>query len=172
MKVIIICAVTLDGKIARGLNDPIDWTPKADKEMFARETKKAGVVIMGHNTFNSIGRPLKERLNVVLSRELKNKVNQIGVLEYTDRPAKKLLENLRRRGFRKVFVIGGSRVNSLFLRAGLVDEIWLTLAPKIFGKGVGLFGSDLPEINLRLLSTRKTADGFIFLRYGFIRSGS
>jgi len=169
MKVIIYCAVTLNGKIARGQSDPLDWTTKEDKGIFAIETKKAGVVVMGHNTFNSISHPLKDRLNVVLTLKDKDSENLPGFLEYTCQTPKQILETLKRRGFKKVFVIGGSVINTLFLRAGLVDEIWLTLAPRLFGDGISLVTDEHLEKKLNLLSAKKLAEGFIMVKYEVVK---
>ncbi len=169
MKTIIYCAVTLNGKIAKGQSDPLDWTTKEDKKLFAAETKKAGVVVMGHNTFRSIGHPLKDRLNVVLTSSDKDSENLPGLLEYTSQKPKQILEILESRGFKKVFVIGGSVTNTLFLREDLVDEIWLTLAPRIFCPGISLVTDEDLEKKLNLLSAKKMLEGFIMVKYKIIK---
>ncbi len=68
MKVILIMAMTLDGKIARHSLEPVDWTGKADKRKFVEITKQAGAVIMGSATFDTIGKVLKGRKNIVMTR--------------------------------------------------------------------------------------------------------
>lgn len=56
-----------------------------------------------------------------------------------------LLTGLGQRGINEVMVEAGARLNGALLRAGLVDEIVLYLAPLLMGdKGRGLF--DLPEL--------------------------
>ena len=79
---------------------------------------------------------------------------------------------LFKKGLRDVFLDGGPGLLTPFLQAGLVDEIFLTIAPKIIGEEQGssitmveghLFPSDkLPMWNL--LSSQKVGDE-IFLRY-------
>lgn len=165
MKVIIMCAATVNGKIARDQNDSLEWTSKEDKKFFAQETKKAGVIIMGHNTYKSIGHPLKERLNVVLTPQNLTAENQLGLLEFVSHTPQQVLKDLENRGFQTVFVIGGSQINSLFLGAGLVNELWLTLAPKIFGRGINLVNEAAGEKNLELFETTNLEDGFILLKY-------
>lgn len=61
MKVTLLMAMTLDGKIGKSHDHFPDWTGKADKTLFVRLTKKAGVIIMGSKTFDTIGRPLPNR---------------------------------------------------------------------------------------------------------------
>ena len=61
-------AITADGMIARDHSHFPDWTCPADKKMFKELTQKAGVVIFGSRTFETIGKPLGGRLNIVLTR--------------------------------------------------------------------------------------------------------
>ena len=69
MKCFIIAAVTADGYIAENdAHSPFGWTSKEDKHRFIELTKEAGVVIMGSKTYATIGKPLKERLNIIYSR--------------------------------------------------------------------------------------------------------
>jgi len=57
------------------------------------------------------------------------------VLEFTRAAPAALAHELRTRGFRRCALLGGSQVHSLFLAAGLVDEVWLTIEPLLFGGG-------------------------------------
>ncbi len=50
MEVILLMAMTLDGKIARTHSELVDWTGKKDKQYFVTVTRDAGVVIMGSKT--------------------------------------------------------------------------------------------------------------------------
>lgn len=169
MKVIMMCAVTLDGKIAKSPGEFIDWTGGEDKKLFADETKKAGVVIMGHNTYKTIGHPLKDRLNVVLTSTVGDKVSEPGVLEFTAAHPKRILEELEERNFKTAFVIGGAVINSLFLKENLVDEVWLSIVPKVFGEGINLTEELGIDVNLKLLSCEQLVDGLIFVKYQILR---
>jgi 5-amino-6-(5-phosphoribosylamino)uracil reductase/diaminohydroxyphosphoribosylaminopyrimidine deaminase/5-amino-6-(5-phosphoribosylamino)uracil reductase len=48
--------------------------------------------------------------------------------------------DLRRRGYRSIFVEGGARVITSFLRAGLVHRMVVVTAPLIIGRGVEAIG--------------------------------
>ncbi len=61
MEVILLMAMTLDGKIARTRSELVNWTGKKDKQYFVKVTRNAGVVIMGSKTFDTIGYPLPGR---------------------------------------------------------------------------------------------------------------
>lgn len=168
MKTIVICVSSLDGKIARGPKDSIDWTSKEDRKFFSEETKKAGVIVIGSNTFENIGRALPGRLNVVYTSDPKKKKSEPGVLEFTKENPKKLLKSLEKRKFRKVFIAGGATVNALFLKNKLVDEIWLTIEGIIFGKGISLFGDGDFNFEAKLVSSQKLGRNGILLKYKLI----
>ncbi|MCL5411005.1 MAG: dihydrofolate reductase family protein [Patescibacteria group bacterium] len=166
MKTIIIMAESLDGSIAYDQNHSADWTSKEDKKFFVEETKKAGVIIFGHNTFKTFGsRPLPGRLNIILTRDHLGE-NIEGSLEYkTVENPKKLLKELKDRGYNKVFIGGGSAINSIFLDYKLIDELWINIEPKIFGTGMRIFSDKKKDINLILKSVKKV-NQTVLLKYG------
>ncbi len=165
MKVILLMAITLDGKIAKHATQLADWTSKADKKIFVEETKKAGVIIMGKTTYDTIGRSLPGRLNVIMELNADSSKNIPDSLEFTETPPKKLIQQLVNRGFNNIILGGGSTINGLFLKENLVDEIWLTIEPKIFGEGLSLFkGADV-NLNLELIEVKHLADNVIHVRY-------
>ncbi len=163
MNVILIMAQTIDGVISRSSDEFIDWTGNADKKMFMQITKEAGVVIMGSKTFDTIGKPLPGRKNIVLTRNSSRTSNYDNLI-FTRKDPQTLLADLEKEGFSRVAVIGGSQVNSLFAEHNLIDEIIVTIAPKIFGKGLSLFNLSL-DMNLKLLSSEILEENFIMLHY-------
>jgi riboflavin biosynthesis pyrimidine reductase len=57
----------------------------------------------------------------------------------------------------------------LFLAAGLVDEIWLTVEPLLFGGGTPLLAARV-DVRLELLASEKlNAAGTLLLRYRVVR---
>ena len=55
IKTILLMAQTLDGKIAKYADHFPDWTGKADKQLFVRETRQAGAIIMGSSMIITTG---------------------------------------------------------------------------------------------------------------------
>lgn len=158
-------ATTLDGKIAKYTDHPATWTSKADKKIFIKETKKAGVIIMGKTTYDTIGQPLPGRLNIVMDFKVDESHNIPGSLEYTSLQPQELLASLAKRGFKQVIIGGGSTINGLFLSQGLIDEVWLTVEPKLFGEGLPLFkGADV-DLNLELIQVKHLDKNVIQVRY-------
>ena len=136
MKTLIVAAVTLDGFIAHGHHDKkIDWSSSQDKAFARRITTAAGVVIIGYHTFETLKRPLSNRQNIVLTHYPDKQKPQTRTIFTNDSP-RKVLKTLAGQGFSEVVVYGGGQIYKLFLKAGLVDKMWLTITPHIFGQGI------------------------------------
>ncbi|MCP3945103.1 MAG: dihydrofolate reductase [Desulfobacteraceae bacterium] len=163
MEVILLMAMTLDGKIARDSQQLVDWTGKADKKYFVQVTREAGVVIMGSRTFDTIGKPLPGRKNIVMTRN-RDRKSQDGNLVFTDRSAGQIIKGLEEEGFEKVTLIGGAIINSLFAGEKLITQIHVTLVPILFGKGLCLF-RDLLDVKLELMENREIDKGHLLLVY-------
>jgi dihydrofolate reductase len=162
MKIILMMAVTADGKIAKTADHFPDWTSKEDKRMFAAVTKEHGAVIFGENTFKTFPKALPERLNVVFTLE-PNQPETENVKWVSGEPEKVLAE-LEKMGFKKAVLGGGAGLNTQFLEKKLIDEVWLTVEPKIFGAGLGIFNGDM-NVDLRLLSVEKINENAVVLKY-------
>jgi dihydrofolate reductase len=159
MKVFIIAAQTLDGFIAKEVNHPAFWTSKEDKHRFIELTKRAGVVIMGSSTFKTLPRPLKERVNIVYTKS-----GQFEGAETTIKSPIELLKELEDRGFKEVAICGGSQIYNMFLKAGVVDTLYITVEPLVFGTGISVFNEPL-DVHLELKSHEKTESGTLLLEY-------
>lgn len=164
MKTFLIAALTADGFIAKHANHAASWTSREDKHFFAELTKRAGVVIMGSTTYKTIGKPLKDRLNIVYSRQDRD---YPGV-EVTKQKPDELLKNLEQRGYKEAAIIGGSSIYTMFMEADLVDKFYLTVEPLIFGQGVNLFNKEL-EKSLKLESVKEISKDVVVLEYSAIK---
>lgn len=170
MKVVLMMAATVDGKIGRTSQEFPDWTGKEDKIMFKQATQRAGVVIMGSKTYDAIGKPLPGRKNVVLTRN-KNRRSRHENLVYSDTKPQQLLEELRREGYTEVVLAGGAIINSLFAREDLIDEIHITYAPKIFGEGISLF-SEAVSMALQLMAVERLGSDHILAKFRVLKNGA
>lgn len=165
MEVILLMASTVDGKIARHSGQLVDWTGKADKKYFVELTKKSGAMIMGSKTYDTIGKPLPERLNVVMTRDKSRQSDQDNLI-FTDLPPAKILEDLERKGYTSAALIGGAMVNTLFARDNLITQVHLTIVPRLFGSGLSIFAPPLDlDIGLTFESSQDIGDGHLLLIY-------
>ncbi|MFA6315375.1 MAG: dihydrofolate reductase family protein [Candidatus Paceibacterota bacterium] len=166
IKTFIIAALTADGYIAKNDKHPAFWTSKEDKKRFVELTKRAGVVVMGSKTFQTLPRALKERVNIVYSRS-----KTYEGAETMNAGPKDLLAELERRGHQEVAICGGSEIYTMFMKAGVVDRLFLTIEPILFGSGIRLFKEDM-LYHLRLVSSSQAENGALLLEYAVDYSGS
>jgi dihydrofolate reductase len=161
-----IAALSADGFItpatdAVGLSTV--WTSEEDKKNFVEKTKEAGVVIMGSKTFETFGaRPLKERRNIIYSKNKKYE----GTETISEDP-RKLIARLEKEGVRNLAICGGASIYSLFLEAGVIDKMFLTIEGIVFGQGINLFSKPL-EKKLKLDSVNKIGDNTVLLEYSVL----
>jgi len=118
MKTIIIAAMPPNRVIGR--QGRIPWHDSADLKFFKRTTT-GHAVIMGRITHDSIGKPLLDRQNVVITRRR----------DYTASPGVEVVHSLdealdacRRRDQSKAFIIGGGQVYALALP--IAEEMIIT----------------------------------------------
>jgi len=171
MKLILMMAMTLDGIIAKDKTQNADWTTKADKKAFIAETRKHGVIIMGDTTFDAIGRPLPGRLNLILSLDPAKYQDKVipNELEFIKDIPENIISFLNKRGYESAILGGGAKTNGAFLKAGLVDEILITVEPKIFGRGLNFTEGEDLDMDLELIESIEIGDHAVQLRYKVIK---
>ncbi len=158
-----------DGICARSSSDPVDWTCKEDRRFFARMTKKAGVVIMGSKTYDAIGKPLKDRKNIVLTRS-KQRQSTDPNLVFSNANPRMIINDLEKNGFETGALIGGPTINALFEKENLIDELYLTMVPRFIGQGFSLFKSDVMiDKQLKLLDVIKLTTDTVCLHYKLVK---
>lgn len=156
--------MSVDGRIATGTSQLTDWTSADDKRFFVMKTKEAGVVIMGRRTFQAIGEPLPERLNVIMTRQEAPFDDVPGVLECTSQSPHGAVKSLAARGYTRAVVVGGREIFSAFLSTDLVTDMFVTIEPVVFGSGVPLV-EGVGSKKLQLMSAEKLGDQSVLLHY-------
>ena len=104
--------VAVDKNWAIGKNNKMMWSIPADMRFF-REKTTGHVVVMGRKTLESFpnGLPLKQRTNLILSRDRSYKVKGALVLHTME----ELLEHLKEYDSSDIFIIGGESIYRQFL---------------------------------------------------------
>ncbi len=168
MKVFIIAALCADGFIAKNPGQStLTWRSKGDRQFFIAKTKEARVVVMGLNTAKTSKRPMPDRLNIIYAQnkeELPHWKDFEG-WEITQKAPASLIQELSERGYDQVAICGGSTIYTMFMQAGVVDTLYLTIEPVLFGQGMSLFNKEVDK-NLTLISTTKLEDNTLLLEYG------
>jgi len=178
IKLSVFIATSLDGYIAR-YNGKLDWLEinsdknKAEDLGYDDFIGAVDCVVMGRNTFEKVVSfdtwPYHNKRVVVLSRRWKQIPDQFMDLAelYSGKPELLTVE-LQNQGVRKVYVDGGTTIQS-FLQKDLLTDITITTVPIILGKGLPLFGLTYGDLKLELLDSRSFESGFVQSRYRFIR---
>ena len=172
MKIIMVMLASVDGRITRGSDPNIyNWTSQEDQEYFFSLIKKSSLIIMGRSTYEAVLPVIKlekGKLRIVLTRSPDKYSNQStkGQLEFSDETPEMLIKRLSTLGYKKALLVGGGIINGLFLKQNLVDELYLTIEPKIFGSGKNITGEQLLNIKLQLNSVKKiNKTGTLILKY-------
>ena len=98
----LIAAMSRNRVIGRG--DDIPWVAEGEQALFKKITS-GGTVIMGRKTFDSIGRPLPKRHNIVITRQPRGDANQLDFCGSVE-AALELASTI----VRPIFVIGGGEI--------------------------------------------------------------
>ncbi|HEX2512412.1 MAG TPA: dihydrofolate reductase [Xanthobacteraceae bacterium] len=121
-KVVLVAAVAENGVIGRGGTLP--WRLKSDMQHFRRLTVGRPVV-MGRKTYESIGKPLKDRTNIVITRDRGFAAEGIVVANSLETAMDMAREDARQRGAESIAVIGGAGIFNGGL--AIADRLEITL---------------------------------------------
>ena len=122
----IIGIAAVDRKNAIGKRGKLPWHYSADMKFF-RETTTGHAVVMGRKTWLTIGKPLKNRLNIVLSRDSSIEP-QDSLLVLSDIDSVISFNNSLTTD---LFVIGGAQIYEAFLphiEKWIITEVPLTVS--------------------------------------------
>ena len=168
MNCFLIAALTADGFIGRNTDDrSFNWTSEEDKSFYVDLIKSADVIVMGSKTFQTFRKHPKGSRWEVYTRSPQKFVNKkpdIIQASGTNEKPKELIDRLEKEGVNTVVIAGGSSIYTMFMRAGVVDKLYLTVEPILFGDGVKLFNESL-DINLKLESVKQLSSQTLLLEY-------
>ena len=174
MKVTLVMLSTVDGKIVKWEDgDTYSWNSAEDKKHFDSFVKEAKLIVMGSKTFEVAKPSPKEGvLRIVLtSNPDQYKAMEIpGMLEFTNEDPATLVAKLAKLGYKDLLLVGGGGVNTTFFQANLVDTLWLTIEPKIFGKGKMIVSQVPMDVELKLEMLKQlNKQGTLLLRYSVVK---
>jgi len=120
-KIAIVAAVAANGVIGR--DNRLIWRLRTDLKRFRRLTI-GKPVIMGRKTYESIGRPLPDRVTLVLSRDPSFRPEGVVVFADLDEALEAARRIARESGQGEVMIAGGAELYALTLP--MADRIYLT----------------------------------------------
>jgi dihydrofolate reductase len=175
MKTILVFVSTLDGKVTKWGDPHVQsWSSPKDQDYFNKLWNNARLLIMGSNTFNAGPiKPTSNHLLVIMTRQ-PNKYKSyetLGQLEFRNESPIQLTKQFENEGYEYMFVVGGAHIATSFLKDQLVDELWLTIEPNIFGVGSNFVIEEKLDINLQLLTCKSVnKQGTLLTKYTVLKN--
>jgi dihydrofolate reductase len=172
-KIVLGLGMSLDGYIARpdGAVDflfmPKDYSMAAffatiDTAIMGRKTLDAGLK-MGGGKFDSGGLATYVFSHTQPAGERKG-------WTFVNESAAAFVSKLRKRPGKDIWLMGGGELAREFLKADLVDELYIGMVPVLLGEGIPLFPSGFPKRNFSLVENKTYSRGMIALRYQRVRT--
>jgi dihydrofolate reductase len=167
-KVVLGLGLSLDGYIAR-LDGSVDFLfmPKdysmgpffasIDTAIMGRKTYEVSLK-MGGGSFGG-----SSMTSYVMSRTLPPGERD-GVI-FTNQSPAALIAQIRERRGKDIWLMGGGELARDFLKADLVDELYLGVVPVLLGEGLPLFPRGFPQRDFALLENKTFSKGLIALKY-------
>ena len=134
MSIKLICAISKNNVI--GNENELPWNISEDLKRF-KELTSNNWIVMGRKTFDSIGRPLPNRKNIVLSKNKNLKIDSVEVFNTPE----DVIESYKNNSDQKdLFIIGGTYIYELFLE--YCEYLFITYVDKEY-----LGDAFFPKIN-------------------------
>jgi dihydrofolate reductase len=175
MRVTLIAVQSLDGFITKHSTPGSAFASPADQSHLRKALADFDCSVMGAETYRTARELIRDRmraprLRIVLTRTPQNFAADVrpGLLEFSSASPVELLSDLAARGHQRCALIGGAQIHSLFLKANLVNELWLTIEPLLFGGGTPLV-DDAVDIRLKRLSTENLTADTTLVKYEVLR---
>lgn len=123
VKISMIAAVAKN--LAIGKDNKLLWHIPEDLKRF-KELTKGHAVVMGNKTFESLGRPLPQRTNIVIAKDENYKADGCVVVHSLD----DAIEAAKKSESDEIFIIGGGSIYAQFLPRA--DKLYITKVDKEF----------------------------------------
>lgn len=135
----IIAAIGKNNEL--GKKNALLWNLPADMKRF-RETTKSHTVVMGEKTFRSIGKPLPNRRNIVLTQDKTLKIGGVETV-YSIEELNDLIKKTHKKED-EVFIIGGGMIYKLFIEKA--DKLYITHVSASFPDADTFFPEIIPIV--------------------------
>jgi dihydrofolate reductase len=174
MKTILIFVSSLDGKVTKwGEPNVRSWSSHQDQDYYKKVWSESRLIIMGSSTFNAdtFNPSPDHQIIIMTSHPDQYKSFEIpGQMEFTNETPVEISSRFAMKGHQQMLVVGGPHVSTSFLKEQLIDELWLTIEPKIFGTGANFATDAELDINLRLIQSEKVNDqGTMITKYEVLK---
>jgi len=119
-----LIAALADNRVI-GIDNSMPWHLPGDFKYF-KATTLGKPIIMGRKTWDSLGRPLPGRLNLVVSRQVGLQLAGAEVFASLAQAQQRAEQWAREQGVGEVMLIGGAQLYAQALEQALVSRMYLT----------------------------------------------
>lgn len=169
-KLILYIAASLDGYIATK-DDGLDFLSLVEQEgedySYSDFVNTVDTIIIGRKSYEKV---------LSMGYEYPNANKEIYVITHTERSAqgnlkfyngdlKALVEELKAKPGKNIYLDGGAMLVNELLKDNLIDEFYISVIPVLLGDGISLFNGGRPELNLKLVSSKSYSKGLVQLHY-------
>lgn len=169
-KLVLYIAMSLDGYIAAE-NDDLTFLAAVEQEGedygYGEFMKTIDTIVLGRKTYDkviSMGYPYPangEKVYVITRSERPS----VDSVEFYSGDLSELVASLKQQLGKNIFCDGGAEIVNELLKAGLFDEITISVIPVLLGGGVRLFKEGFATQNLTLVSSQSFPKGLVQLHY-------
>jgi dihydrofolate reductase len=171
-KIVLGLGISLDGYIAR-LNGDVDFLFMPKDYSMAPFFSTIDTAVMGRKTLDAAlrmggGSFGGSSMATYVFSHSKPAGERDGVVFVNQSPAA-FIAKLRKRPGKNLWLMGGGELARDFLKADLVDELYLGIVPVLLGEGIPLFPTGFPQRDFALIENKSYSKGLIALKYQRVR---
>jgi len=165
---------SVNGRVTRG-DEPHAhaWSSEEDWMHFVSLREEHPAIIIDRRTFETIKPdPEPGKLRVIITQypELFASAVIPGQIEFSKESPTELLQRLVGLGYEKILIAGG---RADYLEAGLVDNLYMTFEPVLFGTGKPIFVEPIKNVRLHLQDARQLNErGTMLMHYRVAAGGA
>jgi dihydrofolate reductase len=171
-KVVLGLGISLDGYIARP-SGAVDFLFMPKDYSMAPFFATIDTAIMGRKTLDVVlkmaGGSVAPGLATYVFSHSKPPGERDGLTFVNQSPAA-FVRRLRKSSGKDIWLMGGGELVREFLKADLVDELYIGVVPVLLGEGIPLFPRGFPQRDFSLLENKTFSKGMITLKYKRVRS--
>ena len=160
-KLVLYIAASLDGYIADSEHG-MDWLFSVEGEGdngFAKFYDTVDTVLVGRTTYDWILRQEKTADKIYSDKKcyVFTRTERLPYkhIEFIHKDAAGFVKELKHQDGKNIWVVGGGELLQVFMKEKLVDELFITIAPILLGKGIPLFRDNDFQTRLSLIGVNR-----------------
>lgn len=173
-KVILYISASLDGYISKP-NDDLSFLEAVQLEGedygYEEFIQTTDTIIIGRKTYEWVLNAINEyphpdkQTYVITSIEAPSR----GNVHFYSKDLKSLITKLKSEPGKNIYCDGGAQLVNNLLKVDGIDEIIISRIPIILGGGTPLFHNNIPERNLKLISSKSFSSGLVQDHYEVVK---